>query len=199
MARSTGRPTPGTWRSWPRSLGMQDSKPVKTPGDKNDSDKTFRYRDLDGEGDGGSEDAATTSTSSSASTASRAGARVRVGSPASPLTRKDIRNSRGGPTPTRTTQSPTTPKPCRQAQRVADVQTSEQMGGRRERWTLAEELPDAQWVPSASRAVTRTVVRDGATGAMIHDSGDPARARRPGGQGVQEAEGCRRDRGDQPR
>ena len=58
MVRSTGSLTPDTWRSWPHSLGMQDRKPAKTPGDKNDSDKTFRYRDLDGEGDGSVRDAA---------------------------------------------------------------------------------------------------------------------------------------------
>ena len=32
-----------------RQLGMEHSSPVKTPGDRNDADKTFRYRDVDGE------------------------------------------------------------------------------------------------------------------------------------------------------
>ena len=41
-----------------RQLGMQDSTPVKTktPGDKNDADKTFRFRDLDGEDEHQSEE-----------------------------------------------------------------------------------------------------------------------------------------------
>jgi hypothetical protein len=32
-----------------KQLGMENSSPVKTPGDRNDTDKTFRYRDVDGE------------------------------------------------------------------------------------------------------------------------------------------------------
>ena len=31
-----------------RQLGMEKSSSVKTPGDKNDADNTFTYRDLDG-------------------------------------------------------------------------------------------------------------------------------------------------------
>ena len=45
-----------TWEADPRhieilstQLGLTDAKTVKTPGDKNDSDKMFRYRDLDEE------------------------------------------------------------------------------------------------------------------------------------------------------
>ena len=34
-----------------QQLGMESSSSVKTPGDKNDADKTFRFRDLDGEGE----------------------------------------------------------------------------------------------------------------------------------------------------
>ena len=41
-----------------RQLGMENSSPVKTPGDKNDADKTFRYRDLDGEDECQSEETA---------------------------------------------------------------------------------------------------------------------------------------------
>ena len=33
-----------------RQLGMEGSSTVKTPGDKNDADNIFRYRDVDGEG-----------------------------------------------------------------------------------------------------------------------------------------------------
>ena len=33
-----------------RQLGMEGSSTVKTPGDKNDADQIFRYRDVDGEG-----------------------------------------------------------------------------------------------------------------------------------------------------
>ena len=33
-----------------RQLGMEGSTSVKTPGDKNDADKLFRYCDVDGEG-----------------------------------------------------------------------------------------------------------------------------------------------------
>ena len=32
-----------------KQLGMENSSPVKTPGDRNDADKTFRYRDVDRE------------------------------------------------------------------------------------------------------------------------------------------------------
>ena len=45
------------WEADPRhveilatQLGLEAGKPVVTPGDKNDVDKTFRYRDLDDEG-----------------------------------------------------------------------------------------------------------------------------------------------------
>ena len=36
----------------PKQLGLEGASTVKTPGDKNDLNKTFRFRDLDGE-DGG--------------------------------------------------------------------------------------------------------------------------------------------------
>ena len=39
-----------------KHLGLEGATPVKTPGDKNDADKTFRYRDLDGEAEGQEED-----------------------------------------------------------------------------------------------------------------------------------------------
>ena len=41
-----------------RQLGMQDSRPAKTPGDKNDADKTLRCHDLDGEDEHRSEETA---------------------------------------------------------------------------------------------------------------------------------------------
>ena len=35
-----------------KHLGLEGASSVKTPGDNNDADKTFRYRDLDGEAGG---------------------------------------------------------------------------------------------------------------------------------------------------
>ena len=41
-----------------KHLGLEGASSVKTLGDKNDSDKTFRYRDLDGEAGGQDEESA---------------------------------------------------------------------------------------------------------------------------------------------
>ena len=41
-----------------QQLGMDGSSSVKTPGEKNDADKLFRYRDVDGEGEAESEETA---------------------------------------------------------------------------------------------------------------------------------------------
>jgi hypothetical protein len=41
-----------------RQLSMENSSSVKTPGDKNDADKTFRYCDLDAEDECRSEETA---------------------------------------------------------------------------------------------------------------------------------------------
>ena len=59
---------------------------VKTPGDKNDTDKTFRYRDVDGEEDG--LDCETASFGNELFMKHRHGASQR-GIPTSPLMRKE--------------------------------------------------------------------------------------------------------------
>ena len=74
------------WRFLAKQLGLEGASTVKTPGDKNDLDKTFRFRDLDGE-DGG-QDGDTAFYVDELFTKKRYGVSPgRV--PASPLMRKD--------------------------------------------------------------------------------------------------------------
>ena len=79
------------WEADPRhvemlsqQLGMQSSSSVKTPGDNNDADKTFRYRDFDGEDEHHCE-----GTASYVDELYRRGGASPGRIPTSPLTRKD--------------------------------------------------------------------------------------------------------------
>ena len=45
-----------------KHLGLEGASSAKTPGDKNDADKTFRYRDFDGEAGGQDEESGRSET-----------------------------------------------------------------------------------------------------------------------------------------
>ena len=151
-----------------RQLGLENCKTVATPGDKNDLDKTFRYRDLDGEGDENIDSAQYVD-----SLCAKGASPGRV--PASLLMRKenpklatghqwadlDDDGSLDVPVMEASTES------SRRAEMAADGWSE----GNDHLWR--KHVESAEWMPTCDVSgidVTHSIVRDGLTGVLIYDS-----------------------------
>jgi hypothetical protein len=163
------------WEADPRhveilaqQLGMESSSSVKTPGDKNDADKTFRFRDLDGEGESYCEESASFVDELYRRSCASPG---RI--PTSPLTRKDdpklAQWADADADDDRVPDMSTKMESSRESRRRATLGADGWLEGQDGLWRKSFE--NAEWMPKCEVGhVTHAVVRDQATGVAIHDS-----------------------------
>ena len=151
-----------------RHLGLVGASTVKTPGDKNDIDKTFRYRDVDGESEGLDEE--TANYVDELLLKKKHGA-SQGRSPSSPLMRKvypkltrwadvdsedDATEQHGFPA-------------SRESHRRAVLCAEGWLEGDDKLWR--KSFTGAEWMPRCEVGfVTHSVVRDRTPGVVIHDS-----------------------------